>query len=279
MASKLKINDFGLFCTTISDITKVSEMARIDFTKHGFTCSVTLAKRERVGRVDFSSNSVQLEDDDERDTITIATKTLGMFSQLLKKIEKAHAVKSSKVTPDYSDVIIAISDTSIGIKSSTIKTKLNLCEACVVNTPEPFKHKCTPVAEINVQVSDLKDTLSNTFMFHNQESLCVEICHQNDMVKNNAYSVLSDPTDPRTNAIATKFGNITSGDLTRKFFVDIPRIQLLAMFDVPKFTVVLNQEPCAITEFSVRGDNSFSTQYRVIFKYLAAPIVPQQVSA
>lgn len=276
MAAKLKIKDFELFCSTVADIARVSEAAKIDFGPSGFTSSVALAKREKVGRVDFKSDAVCTDDGSE---ISMATKTLGMFAQLLRRIEKAHSVKGKGASPDYSDVVIALNDTAVGIRSSTLKTKLNLCEACVVNTPAPFTHVCHPLAELSVSISDLKDIIANTFMFSNQDSLSIEVCHQNDMVKNNAYAVLSDPTDPRTNAIATKFGNIVVGDLERKFYFDMPRMQLLAMFDVPKLDLVLNTEPCAITTFTIPGKSGGSSEYRIIFKYLAAPVVPTQMVA
>ena len=277
MKTQLDIHDFELFHATVQNMTKVSDSARITFTPHGFHASVkaSVMGKEKVGRVDIDSTSVSLPDDS--DDVTIATKELAVISQLLGKIVKAHTPKSKKANaapPDYSDVVIVLDDMSVNLKSSAFKTKLNLVEPKVVPGIAPFDHRLTKIADVNVNVDDVNEILSSKFIFKSPDGLSVEIAHQDDMLKNFAYAILSDPTDPHSNSVVSKLGNIMSGDLTRQIFLDMSRLQLLATFQVESLKLEFNNEPCAVTEFTDNGSgNGFRTNYKVIFKYLAAPMV------
>lgn len=267
MKTELKINDFPLFCGTLQNVTNVSQSAKITFSEIGFRTSV--AAEGKVARVDVESNAVC----SPGGVVSVCTKELNILSQIFGKIMKAHAIRGrksqSQCTPDYSDVSIVVDDLNVDIRSSTLKTRLFLVEENVVQSFRPFDKACHEIARLSVDGSDLKEILSSTFVFKKTENLVVEIAHQDDMVRNVAYASVSDPSDPRTNAISLKFGCIQSGDLTRRVFIDIPRVQTLALFPVDEFALTLNQEACAITKMSVQGDNPCcSTSYQVIFKYI-----------
>lgn len=268
MKTELQINDFALFCGTVQNVTNVSPSAKLVFSESGFFTSV--ASEGKVARVDVKSTSVC----SPSGTVSICTKELNVLSQLLNKILKAHAPKGKKTqtagyTPDYSDVSISVEDLKVNLKSSTLKTSFYLVEDNVVQSFKPFDKPCHEIAKLAVDVSDLKEILSSTFMFKKADNLVVEILHQEDMVRNIAYAALSDPTDPRTNSINLKFGCIQSGDLTRKVYIDVPRVQILSIFPIEEFCLSLNQEACAITKFAVGGaDSRNSSSYQVIFKYI-----------
>ncbi len=268
MKTELKINDFALFCGTIQDITNVSSSAKLVFSEGGFYTSV--AAEGKVARVDVKSTSVC----SPSGKVVVCTKELNILSQLLNKILKAHAYKGKKTqmagyTPDYSDVSISVEELKVNLKSSTLKTSIFTVEENVVQSFKPFDKHCNEIASLSIDCSDLKEILSSTFIFNKAENLVVEILHQYDMVKNIAYASLSDPSDPRTNSIKLKFGNIQSGDLTRKVFIDIPRVQILALFPIDELRLSLNQEACAISRFAINGsDNQFASSYQVIFKYI-----------
>ena len=122
---------------------------------------------------------------------------------------------------------------------------------------------------MNALVEDLKDVISSTFIFKQPDKITIDICHQYDMVGNIAYAYMSDPNDPRTNDIVTKFGNIISGDFTRKVLIDVAKMKYLSMFPVESMTVTFNQEPCFCSEFSTKSpDGVHETHYRLISKYV-----------
>lgn len=268
MKTELQINDFALFCDTIQTIANISSSVKLTFTESGFYTSV--ASEGKVARVDVKSSSVCTPSGSG--TISMCTKELNILSQLLNKIIKAHMLKGKArqtTTPDYSDVSIVVEDLKINLKSSTLKTGIFLVEENVVQSFKPFDKQCHEIAKLSIDNSDLKEILSSTFIFNKPDNLVVEIVHQEDMVRNIAYADLSDPSDPRTNSINLKFGNIQSGDLTRRIFIDIPRIQILAIFPIETLGLSLNQEACAISKFNINGHEShYQSEYQVIFKYI-----------
>lgn len=268
MKTELQINDFALFCDTIQTIANISSSVKLTFTESGFYTSV--ASEGKVARVDVKSSSVCTPSGSG--TISMCTKELNILSQLLNKIIKAHMLKGKArqaTTPDYSDVSIVVEDLKINLKSSTLKTGIFLVEENVVQSFKPFDKQCHEIAKLSIDNSDLKEILSSTFIFNKPDNLVVEIVHQEDMVRNIAYADVSDPSDPRTNSINLKFGNIQSGDLTRRIFIDIPRIQILALFPIETLGLSLHQEACAISKFNINGHNSqYQSEYQVIFKYI-----------
>ena len=268
MKTELQINDFALFCDTIQTIANISSSVKFTFTESGFYTSV--ASEGKVARVDVKSSSVCTPSG--IGTISMCTKELNILSQLLNKIIKAHMLKGKArqtTTPDYSDVSIVVEDLKINLKSSTLKTVIFLVEENVVQSFKPFDKQCHEIAKLSIDNSDLKEILSSTFIFNKPDNLVVEIVHQEDMVRNIAYADVSDPSDPRTNSINLKFGNIQSGDLTRRVFIDIPRIQILALFPIETICLSLNQEACAISRFNINGhDSQYQSEYQVIFKYI-----------
>lgn len=268
MKTELQINDFALFCDTIQTIANISSSVKLTFTESGFYTSV--ASEGKVARVDVKSSSVCTPNGSG--TISMCTKELNILSQLLNKIIKAHMLKGKArqtTTPDYSDVSIVVEDLKINLKSSTLKTGIFLVEENVVQSFKPFDKQCHEIAKLSIDNSDLKEILSSTFIFNKPDNLVVEIVHQEDMVRNIAYADVSDPSDPRTNSINLKFGNIQSGDLTRRVFIDIPRIQILALFPIETICLSLNQEACAISRFNINGhDSQYQSEYQVIFKYI-----------
>lgn len=268
MKTELQINDFALFCDTIQTIANISSSVKLTFTESGFYTSV--ASEGKVARVDVKSSSVCTPSGSG--TISMCTKELNILSQLLNKIIKAHMLKGKArqtTTPDYSDVSIVVEDLKINLKSSTLKTGIFLVEENVVQSFKPFDKQCHEIAKLSIDNSDLKEILSSTFIFNKPDNLVVEIVHQEDMVRNIAYADVSDPSDPRTNSINLKFGNIQSGDLTRRIFIDIPRIQILALFPIETIGLSLNQEACAISRFNINGhDSQYQSEYQVIFKYI-----------
>lgn len=267
MASvKLDICDFELFYDTISNMTKISKSAKITFSKHGFRTSV---KTEgRVARLDVVSTSVRIDGE----PVSICTQELNVLSQILYKVVKAHAQKGKKsASPDYSDVELTIEDeTSIRIKSSTFKTNFGLVKESAIVVLKDHVHSWNTIAEVNVELDDVKELLSSTFVFRDQKDLLVRICHQDDMVKNTAYAEIYDPKDPTSNRFVTKFGNIMVGDLTRRILLDIPRFQVISIFPVESMVIKLNQQPCAFTDFSIKGgDGSCMTKYTLLFEYMS----------
>lgn len=267
---ELQINDFALFCDTIQNITNISASAKIVFTESGFLTSV--ASEGKVARVDVTSSSVCVPKG--CGSVSMCTKELNVLSQIFGKILKAHACRGKKsqlvgYTTDYSDVSVSLEELKINIKSSTIKTGIYLVEENVVQSFKPFDKHCTEIARLSVANADLKEILSSTFMFKKSDNLVAEIMHQDDMVRNVAYVELTDMADPRSNSIKLKFGNIQSGDLTRKVCIDIPRIQALSVFPVDEISLSLHQEACAISRFDIDGaDARCRSSYQVIFKYI-----------
>lgn len=263
----LKINDFGLFYETVSNITKISKSAKITFGRSGFKTSVKTDGR--VARLDVSSNAVCIDGDD----IAICTQELNVLSQILYKIVKAHAPKSRKSEPpDYSDVSISIEDeTSVRIKSNTFKTSFGLVKESAITVLKSHNYAWNTIAEVNVELDDIKEVLSSTFVFRDTKDLLVSICHQDDMVRNVAYAEIYDPKDPTANKFVTKFGNIMVGDLTRRILFDIPRFQVMSVFPVDAMVVKLNQQPCAFTNFSISGDekSGCKTDFTLLFEYMS----------
>lgn len=263
----LKINDFQLLLETIQNMVKVSGNLKISVNNDGFES--WLADDNEIVRLDVFSNSMSLcQDSDE--PVVICTKNLQTISQLLLKIQKAHTAKLKRgVTPDYSDVEISVDDTTIYIKSYTLKTSVFLDNESAVHVLNPFRHELHTIAEVKSSIDDLKEVISSTFIFKQPDKITIEICHQDDMVRNIAYAFMSDPNDPRTNDIVTKFGNITSGDFTRKILIDVSKMKYLSMFPVEYMDIKFNQEPCFCSEFTQSScDGSFSTDYRLISKYV-----------
>lgn len=263
----LKINDFQLLLETIQNMVKVSGNLKISVNNDGFES--WLADDNEIVRLDVFSNSMSLcQDSDE--PVVICTKNLQTISQLLLKIQKAHTAKMKRgVVPDYSDVEISVDDTTIYIKSYTLKTSVFLDNESAVHVLNPFRHELHTIAEVKSSIDDLKEVISSTFIFKQPDKITIEICHQDDMVRNIAYAFMSDPNDPRTNDIVTKFGNITSGDFTRKILIDVSKMKYLSMFPVEYMDIKFNQEPCFCSEFKQTScDGSFSTNYRLISKYV-----------
>ena len=263
----LQVNDFPLLFETFQNITKVSGNLKITVDRNGFQS--WLADDNEIVRLDVTSNAMCL-DSDEVESVDICTKSLQTISQLLMKINKAHTAKLKKGSvPDYSDVEIFIDDTTIYIKSSTLKTSVFLDNESAVHVLNPFKHQLHVIAEVNASIDDLKDVMSSTFIFKQPDKITIEICHQDDMVKNIAYAFMSDPNDPRTNDMVMKFGNIVIGDFTRRVLIDIPKMKYLSMFPVDTMRIRFNQEPCFCSDFkSESEDGKFRTDYRLISKYV-----------
>ena len=263
----LHVNDFPLLFDTIQNITKVSGNLKITVDKNGFQS--WLADDNEIVRLDVTSNSMCL-DSDCSESVDICTKSLHTISQLLMKIHKAHTSKLKRGSvPDFSDVEIMVDDTTIYIQSSTLKTSVYLDNESAVHVLNPFKHQLHVIAEVNASIDDIKDAISSTFIFKQPDKITIEICHQDDMVKNIAYAFMSDPNDPRTNDMVTKFGNIVFGDFTRRVLIDIPKMKYLSMFPVDTMSIKFNQEPCFCSDFkSESGDGKFRTDYRLISKYV-----------
>ena len=229
-----------------------------------------MADDNEIVRLDVSSNALSLSEDAKVDEAVICTKSLQTISQLLLKIQKAHLGKSKKnASTDYSDVEIFVDETTIYIKSSTLKTSVFLDNEAAVHVLNPFRHELHTIAEVAASSDDVKDVISSTFIFKQPDKITIEICHQDDMVRNIAYAYMSDPNDPRTNDIVTKFGNITSGDFTRRILLDVSKMKYLSVFPVESMTIKFNQEPCFSSEFSISSENLlFSTNYKLISKYV-----------
>lgn len=262
----LQINDFRLFYETIQNITKVTANLKIIVTKNGFTSS--LADDNETIRLDVDSTAVSIPQSSDVEEINICTKSMHTISQLLGKIYKSHTSKSKKDL-DFSDVYISVDDTTIYIKSSSLKTSVFLDNESAVHVLNPFLHELHTIAEVNTSIDDIKEVISSTFIFKQSEKIIVEVCHQDDMVKNIAYAFMSDPLDPRTNDMVVKFGNIVAGDFTRKILIDIPKIKYLSVFPVEAMTIKFNQEPCFCSEFTTHGaESGCYSSYRVMGKYV-----------
>ena len=271
---RLKINDFSLLFETIQNMVKISGNLKITVDRHGFTSWI--ADDNEIVRMDVTSNAMYLGSDDEDETIDICTKSLQTISQLFLKINKAHVAKLKKgMVPDFSDVELHVDDTKLFIKSSTLKTSVYLDNESAVHILNPFTHTLHPVVEVKSTIEDLKDVLSSTFIFKQPDKITIEVCRKDDMVRNIAYAFMSDPNDPRTNEMTTKFGNIISGDFTRKVLIDVPRMKYISTFAVGEMKLVFNQEPCFCAEFSScsADDCSCRTDYRIISKY----VMPRQI--
>ena len=273
--SILKINDFPLLFETIQNMVKVSGNLKISVAKDGFESWI--ADDNEIVRLDVLSNSMSLADNSDAEKVSICTKNLQTISQLLLKIQKAHSSKLRRgCSPDYSDVEISVDETTIYIKSSTLKTSVFLDNESAVHVLNPFKHTLHTIAEVSADVDDLKEVISSTFIFKQPDKVTIEICHQDDMVRNIAYAYMSDPNDPRTNDIVTKFGNIVSGDFTRRVLIDVSKMKYLSMFPTESMMVKFNQEPCFCSEFSSGStDGAFRTYYRLISKY----VLPRNIDA
>lgn len=272
---QLQINDFPLFFETIQNMVKISGNLKITVNKQGFTSWV--ADANEIVRLDVSSNAVCLDQKGSEESVDICTKTLQMLSQLLMKINKAHMSKLKKgCEPDFSDVDIRVDDLMIYIKSSTLKTSIYLDNENAVHVLRPFTHTLHPIAEVSASIEDLKDVLSSSAIFKQPDKITIEVCHQDDMIRNVAYAFMSDPNDPRTNDMVTKFGNIISGDFTRNILIDIPRMKFITTFPVESLKFTFNQEPCFFAEFSsMSNDCTCRTDYRLISKY----VLHRQVTA
>ena len=266
--SILKINDFQLLFETIQNMVKVSGNIKISVNRNGFESWI--ADDNEIVRLDIASNAMSLSDDSEEDEVSLCTKNLQTISQLLLKIQKAHTSKLKRgCIPDYSDVEISVDDTTIYIKSSTLKTSVFLDNESAVHVLNPFRHELHTIAEVNSSIDDLKEVISSTFIFKQPDKITIEICHQDDMVRNIAYAYMSDPNDPRTNDIVTKFGNIMSGDFTRKILIDVAKMKYLSMFPIDSMIIKFNQEPCFCSEFSSSSEDGVCrTDYRLISKYV-----------
>lgn len=270
----LEINDFPLLFETVQNMTKVGGNLKITVDGNGFRS--WMADDNEIVRLDVESDAMRLSDQSSGE-VDICTKSLQTISQLLLKVQKAHTPKSRKGdAPDYSDVEISVDDTTIYIKSSTLKTSVYLDNENAVHVLNRFTHQLHPIAEVVASVDDLKEVISSTFIFKQPDKITIEICHQDDMVRNVAYAFMSDPNDPRTNDMVTKFGNIVSGDFTRRVLIDIPKMKYLSMFPVETMRVEFNQEPCFCSNFSsTSSDGRFRTEYRLISKY----VLPRQIEA
>lgn len=270
--STLKINDFQLLFETIQNMVKISGNLKITVDKNGFESWI--ADDNEIVRLDVSSNAMSLEQNSPVDSAIICTKSLQTISQLLAKIYKSHTSKLKRgCVPDYSDVEISVDDTTIYLKSSTLKTSVFLDNEAAVHVLNPFRHELHTIAEVNSSMDDIKEVISSTFIFKQPDKITIEICHQDDMVRNVAYAFMSDPNDPRTNDMVMKFGNIVSGDFTRKILLDVSKVKYLSIFPVESMTIKFNQEPCFCSEFSSAStDGMFRTDYRVMSKY----VLPRQ---
>lgn len=267
----LKINDFPLLFETVQNMTKISGNLKITVKKDGFESWI--ADDNEIVRLDVTSNAMCIETN-EVESVDICTKSLQTISQLLMKIYKAHTSKIKRGSvPDYSDVEMSVDDTTIYIKSSTLKTSVFLDNENAIHVLNPFTHSLHVIAEVNASIEDLKEVISSTFIFKQPDKIIIEICHQDDMVRNIAYAFMSDPNDPRTNDMVTKFGNIVSGDFTRRILIDIPKMKYLSMFPVDLMKIEFNQEPCFCSKFSsTSSDGNYHTDYKMISKY----VLPRQ---
>jgi len=260
-------------------MTKISKSAKIVFTNCGFTSSIKTDGR--VARLDLNSTSVTVDGDEP---VVVCTQELGVFSQILSKVTKACSVRGAKKTPpDYSSVDISIVDgKSILVKTSKFKMSFGLVKEAAITTLKHHDRNWTQIAEVNVLVDDINDVLSSTFTFRDSKNLLVGITHQDDMVRNFAYAQIFDPNDPTSNVSVSKFGNIVSGDLTRKVTLDIPRLQTIAAFPVESMMFVFNQQPVAYSDFEVlgRSDNGgYSTKYTLMFEYMSDAAINPQTDA
>lgn len=264
---ELKINDFNLLYDTLQNLVKITNSLKIVINSEGMTSYV--ADDNETIRVDVTSTSVCIPNTCEVKEVYLCTKSLNTIVQLFGKIKKSHSNKSRGSVPDYSDVVIKINSTSISIKSSSLKTSVFLDNESAVHTLRPFTHELHEIADINVNIDDIKDIISSTFIFKQPDKILIDICHQDDMVRNLAYAYMSDPNDPRTNDIVIKLGNIISGDITRKVIVDIPKLKYLSLFPVTEMKLKLNQEPCFCCNFSLSNNSkTYITNYRVMGKYI-----------
>lgn len=269
---ELQINDFDLLYDTLQNILKVTSNLKIVVSTDGMTAWV--ADDNETIRVDVSSNAVCIPNDCDTKEINICTKNLGTIVNLLGKIKKSHSSKSRNFIPDYSDIIIKITNTELFIKSSSLKSSVYLDNESAVHTLRPFTHTLHEIVEIDSSIDDIKEVISSTFIFKQPEKTLIEICHQDDMIRNIAYAFMSDPNDPRTNDIVIKFGNIMSGDFTRKVLIDIQKIKYLSVFPVTNVKVKFNQEPCFCCNFSISSrSKAYTTNYVVMGKY----VLPRKV--
>ena len=264
----LKINDFQLLLETMQNMVKITGNLKITVNSDGFES--WMADENEIVRLDVASNAMSIDANSDISEVVICTKSLQTISQLLMKIQKSHTSKLKRGSvPDYSDVEISVDDTTIYIKSSTLKTSVFLDNESAVHVLNPFKHELHTIAEVNSSIDDIKEVISSTFIFKQPDKITIEICHQDDMVKNIAYAYMSDPNDPRTNDMVTKFGNIMTGDFTRTILIDVAKIKYLSMFPVDSMVIKFNQEPCFCSEFSSSSENGmYRTDYRLISKYV-----------
>lgn len=262
---ELNIKNFNLFYDTFQNINKMTKGVKIVFDRNGMKCSLRTETKDE-SRLDVISNVVTVDSDEP---IEMCTKSLNVITQILYRIIKAHAVKKTKnvSTPDFSDVHIELRDQQIFFRSNLIKTSMYLVEEAALFVPGEFKHVLNPIAELNVSTDDLKEILASTICFNDPDRLCILLCHQDDMVRNNAYACLVDTNDPRSPTFYSKFGSILFGDLTQEIYVDIARIQCMTSFPVKEMKVVLNKEPCYVAKFSI-SEYEYKTQYTITGKYV-----------
>lgn len=271
---ELEIADFELMYDTIANMTKVSKTTKIVVDGRGFSSS--MKTDGRVARLDVESDAMRTRGGG---VATLCTRELNVLSQILYKVQKAHQKRRSKDSnPDYSDVSMTVEEgTRIKVRTNLFKTGFGLVKESAVPSLRTHDFALDCIAEVKVDMEDVKELLSSTFVFRDPKGLRVRINHQDDMVRNVAYAELYDPQDPTTNTLVTKFGNIMDGDLTRKILLDIPRFQVLSLFPVDSFVVKLNRQPCASTDFTIRGrDGTSVSKYRLMFQYCDDPYAVQR---
>lgn len=269
---ELIIHDFELFYDTIQTLTKFTSSLKLSFTKNGMKCAIKSDERDE-SRLDLISNSVTVGSEEPVSMCTTEIKTI---AQILYRIIKGHTNKKVKTSqkPDYSDVHISFTSTRISIKSNLIKTSLSLVKESAVFVPDDKNFdNLTPIMDVEADINDLKEIMSSTICFRDTKKITVDICKQEDMIKNNVYASLEDATDEHSPSFYTKFGNITFGDVTRPITIDINRIQVFTYFQLEKFKITFFNEPCLMSKFSINSDSGFSTRYRLITKYIQKTLV------
>jgi hypothetical protein len=215
MATKLKINDYGMFVEAMKAMTSAVEGIKMIVGKEQ---SQVLSKNP-VARLKMTTNSITSDED-----IEFCIADLPSFVKVLQ-IGQAKLEEKDKIT-------LEIDKGFIKIKSKPYKAKFALVkEEVILNYVDKeftanLNDKCTFVTT----TENIKELRRSAFIFPDSDVARIYL-FADDKNKAKIKAELNNRNNPYSNAMTIDFGNIQSGELEGDIILNFDRIDMFTLFD------------------------------------------------
>lgn len=253
---KLVIKDFDIFQKTIEAVCRFSPSAKINATPSGIEIYV----KNDFARCSAISNCV--ESDVEG---SFCIKDVSALNKILKVIltyNKKH--KSNDISIEYDGSFININSKSVKNKLITVKE-----QTIAKNIGKAVTTELSSEMEFTTSSDNIKNILSNTFLFNDLDSIKVYLKQDPDMSPNMIYAHMVNKDAPLSNEITLELGNIGFGKLSKEIIINFEVLKTFNLFNSDSITIKKLTVPALSSELMLNNGSDVFAKFIIITSIFA----------